>query len=388
MTYNEYYRVIEAGTPVYDLTVFAPNDYGVNDVEDGLYVDAGRLKDPQFRDAMAKLVRGLQRGWEDARQHPAAAVSLVLAVNPSLDRAQQMQMLEAILELLPEKDIGYFDLEYLRNTDRILEVPVPKQRMDSLWTHAVWNRMNEMSGKPATFTPATLYYAAAVQKTSVFSWVLLFGVCFYALSGALAAMRQGYDLWGKLVVAMLTALGGGMLRDLVIQGPRIPFGFLRDPTFPLAVLVVALLVSLFALWRPDFQAAHSWRRRLENTSEAVGFGILTVYGSLVALTAGLQWYWAPLCAALTCAGGGILQDLLLNREPSNFRGAIYEEIAVAGGLLLVAALMLANQFEHAPQVTYLIIGGTAVLTAAARFAVDHYGLRYPAWLLQRTSQKT
>jgi uncharacterized membrane protein YeiH len=83
-----------------------------------------------------------------------------------------------------------------------------------------------------------------------------------------------------------------------------------------------------------------------------------------------------------------LQDLLLNREPSNFRGAIYEEIAVAGGLLLVAALMLANQFEHAPQVTYLIIGGTAVLTAAARFAVDHYGLRYPAWLLQRTSQKT
>ncbi len=375
MTYNEYHRVIEAGVPAQDLLLFHPESYGINDTEDGLYVFAHRLKDPAFVDQLARLVRALKHGWEEARQHPASTVTLVLQQNPSLDRVHQAQMLESVIELLPEKDIGYFDLDSLRQVDW------PREQRDGIWTHAVWNRLQELDNNRPLITRATLYYAKLAQQTEVFHLVLLFGICFFALAGSLNAIQQGYDLWGRLIIALVSALGGGILRDLFIGGPRLPFEFLQHPTLPAAVLSVVVVISGVVAGFPAFCASRSWQH-LTQFSKSIGFGILTTFGAMVPISAGLEWYWAPVCAAMTCAGGGIISDIICNREPRNFSGKIYEEVAVVGALLLVLGLVVASRFEHSSTAVNLVFVATAIVAGALLYFVDKYQIRYPRWLAQ------
>ena len=101
----------------------------------------------------------------------------------------------------------------------------------------------------------------------------------------------------------------------------------------------------------------------------------TVIGAKVALLAGLSWYWAAFCAALTCAGGGMLLDIVTGREPRTFQGEPYEEIAVVGGLMLYGGLMIANQYEHEDWLVTALIAATMVLVFVLRMLVVHYGWR-------------
>jgi NitT/TauT family transport system substrate-binding protein len=109
--------------------------------------------------------------------------------------------------------------------------------------------------------------------------------------------------------------------------------------------------------------------------DTIGFASFTVVGAQVALMAGLGWYWIPFCAGLTCAGGGMLLDIVTGREPRTFQGELYEEIAVAGGLLLYVLLLLANRYEHTPWVVTGAIVTTLVVVFTTRILVVRYGIR-------------
>ena len=98
-------------------------------------------------------------------------------------------------------------------------------------------------------------------------------------------------------------------------------------------------------------------------------------GAKVALLAGLSWYWAAFCAALTCAGGGMLLDVVTGREPRTFQGEPYEEIAVVGGLFLYVGLMVSNRFEQSEWLVTALIGATMILVFTLRMLVVRYGWR-------------
>jgi NitT/TauT family transport system substrate-binding protein len=78
---------------------------------------------------------------------------------------------------------------------------------------------------------------------------------------------------------------------------------------------------------------------------------------------------------LTCAGGGMLLDVVTGREPRTFQGEPYEEIAVLGGLLMLAGLAVADRFEHEPQMVTGTILVTLVSVFALRMLVVTFGLR-------------
>ncbi|MEY4377053.1 MAG: hypothetical protein RJB26_1603, partial [Pseudomonadota bacterium] len=107
--YNEYRHVFDRQERADDFTVFKPDDFGVVSLEDGLYVRESRLNDPQFVERLAHLLKGLRRGWEDARAHPNGALDIVLLKNPTLERMDQAAMLEAVTDLLPAGDMLYLD---------------------------------------------------------------------------------------------------------------------------------------------------------------------------------------------------------------------------------------------------------------------------------------
>ena len=109
--------------------------------------------------------------------------------------------------------------------------------------------------------------------------------------------------------------------------------------------------------------------------DTVGVAAFTVVGAEVALMAGVAWFWVPICAALTCAGGGMLLDIVTGREPRTFQGEPYEEIAIGGGLFILAGLLIAGHFEHEAWIipTTLIAAMVGVFTV--RLMVVRYGWR-------------
>jgi uncharacterized membrane protein YeiH len=112
----------------------------------------------------------------------------------------------------------------------------------------------------------------------------------------------------------------------------------------------------------------------------IGFSVLAVAGATIAIAHDMPWYWAPFCAALTCAGGGVLREIVINREPATLKGVIYEEVAVFGGLLLVAGLVLANRFEQSPWPVHAAMAFAIGAMILARLAILRHGWRYPHWL--------
>jgi uncharacterized membrane protein YeiH len=156
----------------------------------------------------------------------------------------------------------------------------------------------------------------------------LIGVAVFAASGASAAVVKRLDLFGVAFVGFVAALGGGILRDVVIDAaPPLAFADWR-------YAVVAVVASLAMFW------LHPQLSRLRRTVlvlDAAGLGLFTVTGTLKALGAGVPPVGACLIGMLTGIGGGVARDLLTGEVPVVLRRDIYAVVAL-GGAITVAVL--------------------------------------------------
>ncbi|WP_345524065.1 trimeric intracellular cation channel family protein [Nocardioides conyzicola] len=155
----------------------------------------------------------------------------------------------------------------------------------------------------------------------------LAGIFVFAISGALVAVRKGLDVFGVLVLAGTTGLGGGFLRDVLIDAT--PPAALQDWRYLVVPLVAGLLAFVYhpALGRME---------RSVTVLDAFGLGLFCVTGSLKALDYGLSPAPAALMGMVTGIGGGMLRDLLAGRVPAVFRGELYATPALAGSAVVVA----------------------------------------------------
>ena len=142
----------------------------------------------------------------------------------------------------------------------------------------------------------------------------LAGIFVFAISGALVGVRKGLDVFGVLVLAGTTGLGGGFLRDVLIDAT--PPAALEDWRYLLVPLLAGLLAFVYhpALGRME---------RSVTVLDAFGLGLFCVTGSLKALDYGLGVAPAALMGMVTGIGGGMLRDLLAGRVPAVFRGELY-----------------------------------------------------------------
>jgi len=155
----------------------------------------------------------------------------------------------------------------------------------------------------------------------------LAGIFVFAISGALVAVRKGLDAFGVLVFAGTTGLGGGFVRDVLIDAT--PPAALQDWRY----LVVPLAAGLMAF---VYHPAIGRMERAINVLDAFGLGLFCVTGALKALDYGLGVAPAALMGMVTGIGGGMLRDLLASRVPSVFRGELYATPALAGSIVVVA----------------------------------------------------
>jgi polar amino acid transport system substrate-binding protein len=163
-----------------------------------------------------------------------------------------------------------------------------------------------------------------------------------ALAGYLAARQGRYSLFGALILALVTATGGGVLRDLLVD--RHPIGVMRSPLYlhlVLGTVLAACLAGWLAGRLPVLRAladrGGAWRDRLFDAADALGLASFAVVGVAVAVGAQAAplWLWGPLLGALTGAGGGILRDIIRGGgDVPNLKTGFYGEVALLWSIVL------------------------------------------------------
>lgn len=194
----------------------------------------------------------------------------------------------------------------------------------------------------------------------------LLGTAVFAVSGALAAGRRRFDLFGALVVAAVTAVGGGTLRDLILD--RHPVFWIQDLSYLGAIVGAGGATFVYAsLFRPP-------RLSLE-VADAFGLAVFTVVGARVAAEAGAPPAVVVIMSATTATVGGMIRDVLCGETPLILREEIYATAALAGGALHYGIRALGGPGPVAA-------GAVIVAVAALRLAALRWELHLPAFRVE------
>ncbi|WP_029946051.1 trimeric intracellular cation channel family protein, partial [Bacillus subtilis] len=160
------------------------------------------------------------------------------------------------------------------------------------------------------------------------AWELLsvIGIIAFAVSGAIVAMEEEYDILGVYILGIVTAFGGGAIRNLLIGVP-VSALWEQGAYFQIALLSITI-VFLF----PKLLLKH-WNK-WGNLSDAIGLAAFAIQGALYAVKMGHPLSAVIVAAVLTGSGGGIIRDLLAGRKPLVLKAEIYAVWAALGGLIV------------------------------------------------------
>ncbi len=151
----------------------------------------------------------------------------------------------------------------------------------------------------------------------------------FALTGALAGVKRGYDIVGVFFLALVSSIGGGLIRDAVFIPGTSPTPLLTDPRYIQLILTATLVCAVFGNRIKQF-------RRVIAVVDALGLGAYAAFGTQKALLAGLAVPAAILVGVINAAGGGLLRDIITREEPLVFKpGQFYALAALAGSVLFV-----------------------------------------------------
>jgi uncharacterized membrane protein YeiH len=184
----------------------------------------------------------------------------------------------------------------------------------------------------------------------------IIGTMAFAMSGALTAMNKKLDPFGVFIIAFVTAVGGGTLRDVMIG--RTPVGWMQDLTYVYVIILGFILTILF-------------RKRLDKlrTSlalfDTIGLGVFTLIG----IQKGIDYHLHPtICIALgtmTACFGGVIRDILCTEIPVIFRREIYATICILGGIVF----FILRKMNLENDVLYLVT--SSVIIAVRVLAVKY-----------------
>ena len=187
----------------------------------------------------------------------------------------------------------------------------------------------------------------------------ILGTIAFAISGVLVAMNKRMDAFGVLIIAFVTAVGGGTLRDVMVGVT--PVSWMRNMTFVYVVIASTVFAVVFRN-----QLKHL--RRSLFLFDTIGIGLYTVVGIETGLVAGLHPIICIALGTMTACFGGVIRDMLCNEIPVVFRKEIYATACIVGGL----TYFLLGQFLEDENYPFVIAGLVviAVRLIAVKFKIS------------------
>ncbi|MCL7754955.1 trimeric intracellular cation channel family protein [Polaribacter sp. Z022] len=189
----------------------------------------------------------------------------------------------------------------------------------------------------------------------------ILGTFAFAISGALVASDKKLDLFGVIIIAFVTAVGGGMLRDVLIDAH--PINWIGDLNYLYTILAAVIITFLFK----------SKIAPLSKTMflfDTIGLGVFTLLGLQKGLSFNLHPIIALIMGMISAVFGGVLRDVLTNKVPLIFEKEIYASACLAGGI----TYLILNYFNVKENVIFIIAASVIVLI---RVIAVKYHLQLP-----------
>ena len=197
----------------------------------------------------------------------------------------------------------------------------------------------------------------------------MIGTVAFASSGAMLGIRKNLDLFGVIVLGLCVAVGGGIIRDIILG--RTPPGAFSNPSYALVAFGTSL--TLFVIIYLKQELLHSRYiliyEKIMNYCDAVGLGVFTVIGVYTAYAEGYRGtFFLVFLGMLTCIGGGMIRDVLADTMPFILHKHIYAVAAFIGGLICTWLIELN---------LYLAMAAGAAVIVLIRLLASHYRWNLP-----------
>ncbi len=180
----------------------------------------------------------------------------------------------------------------------------------------------------------------------------IIGIIAFSISGFLIAIKNDLDILGILIASALTALGGGIIRDVILSSA--PFAF--TSLYPAFTLIVTVLIAyIFRVYKkPSIE-----RKWIFVVSDTIGLVAFSITGAILAIHAGYNFFGIIILSFITAVGGGVTRDIMINQVPTVLISDFYGSIAVIVALSL-ATLELFNVLNE------VSISAVAILSVILR----------------------
>ncbi len=190
---------------------------------------------------------------------------------------------------------------------------------------------------------------------SIFAIADTIGIGSFALSGFLVAVKKELDLLGVILFSFLTALGGGIIRDVIVH--KVPIS-LKD-SFPSFIVISVISISLL------FNIAHKQkieRYKIFIFSDALGLVSFSIAGAIVGIQNDLNFFGVVILSLTTAIGGGVLRDILINEVPLILTSGFYATVSVIISSFLYTAHILL--YLNNSTITFIFITGLTLRVIA------------------------
>ena len=187
----------------------------------------------------------------------------------------------------------------------------------------------------------------------------ILGTVAFAISGVLVAMDKRLDLFGVLIIAFVTAIGGGTLRDLLIGNT--PVVWMRDATYMVTIGITVIIAIIFS-------SRLKYLRKSLFLFDTIGIGLFTMIGIEKGLEIGLLPIMCIALGTMTASFGGVIRDILCNEIPVIFRKEIYATACIVGGLsyFLLDTSGLPEKYSYIAAILVVIL----IRLLAVRFGIS------------------
>ena len=196
----------------------------------------------------------------------------------------------------------------------------------------------------------------------ILEYIGLLGSFALAISGSLKAMDKQFDPFGVFIIAFVTAVGGGTIRDILIEKREV-FWF-SSPQYLYYIIAGTVLAIIFR------RQANKAKRTLM-VFDTVGLGLFTVTGVQIGLSFGLDTVTCLILGTMTGSFGGVIRDILVNEVPVIFHKEVYATICIAGGAIYIALYRygMENPYLQLIPIFFIIL---------ARFVVVYFKITLPS----------
>lgn len=191
----------------------------------------------------------------------------------------------------------------------------------------------------------------------------LLGTLAFAISGALVAIIKRLDPFGVFIVAFVTAVGGGTLRDVLIG--RTPVGWMTDLNYIYAIAIAVVLAIVFR---------KNWKQLSKSLFlfDTIGLGVFTIIGTEIGINANLDPIICIALGTMSASFGGVIRDILCNDIPVIFRKEIYATACIIGA----SAFILLGRTDLNSTINSIITVGLVILI---RLVAVKYKLSLPTF---------